>query len=230
MSEVLRNTFSLSVNDTAVPVTELAAVPTTGLSYESSRFDALEPVVAPQVPIIEKLESAETVHGVEGGAGSSLKSEQKRTLHVHGRTRRVQEMDMECTIDLIKPIGSTFRFRSDETRSNGGGGAAPPPLAYLTAGVGFCFMTQIGRYAHILKQPLEGYSIVQDNVFAPAGDGAGVVALPTETHTYIDGADGDTGVDLLNVGERTCFLHAAMRNELPSVVTVSLNGAPLPLS
>jgi hypothetical protein len=37
-----------------------------------------------QQGIIVKRASAETVFDVEGGAGSSLKSEQKRALHVRG--------------------------------------------------------------------------------------------------------------------------------------------------
>lgn len=39
-------------------------------------------------------------------------------------------------------------------RASGGDGrdAAPSPLAYLAAGVAFCFMTQLGRYAEIMKE------------------------------------------------------------------------------
>ncbi len=230
MRHVLTNTFALTVNGAPAALEDLPAPAGPAVRFDGSRFDALRPARVPDSAAIERLESAEAVTGVEGGAGSSLRAEQKRTLHVHGEARWTGGMRSECDIRLFKPIGSTFRFRSDETADNGGGGGAPPPLAYLSAGIGFCYMTQIGRYAHIIKQPLEGYAIVQDNVFGAAEDGTGAAtAQPTETHVFVDAEDRpEIGPDIVSVGERTCFLHAAMRNELPGVVAAELNGEPLP--
>jgi uncharacterized OsmC-like protein len=232
MRDVLTNTFAFSVNGGAIDLDDLARPQGPALSYDESLFESLRPAATTSHPIIEKLETAETVVGVEGGAGSSLQAEQKRTLHVHGESRWVGGMRTECDIQLLKPIGSTFRFRCDETAVNGGEGHAPPPLTYLSAGIGFCFMTQIGRYAHIIKQPLEGYGIVQDNVFgSPREPGEGTSAEPTRTHLFVDADQGPTvGADMVTVGERTCFLHAAMRNELPSALSAQLNGEALPVS
>jgi hypothetical protein len=52
--------------------------------------------------------------GVEGGAGSSLKSEQKRTLHVHTEALLRDDGLKEAQVRLLRPIGSTFKFVSDE--------------------------------------------------------------------------------------------------------------------
>lgn len=105
-------------------------------------------------------------------------------------------------------------------------------MAYLSAGIGFCFMTQIGRYPQIIKQSLEGYAIVQDNFIGPpreSGDGAS--AEPTQTHVFVDAEQGPAaGADLVTVGERNCLLHAAMRSELPSVLSAQLNGETLQVS
>jgi uncharacterized OsmC-like protein len=232
MRDVLINTFAFSVNGGAVDLDDLARPQGPALSYDESRFESLRPAATTSHPIIEKLETAATVVGVEGGAGSSLQDEQKRTLHVHGESRWLGGMRTECDIQLFKPIGSTFRFQCDETAVKGGEGHAPPPMAYLSAGIGFCFMTQIGRYAQIIKQPLEGYAIVQDNFFGPpeeSGDGAS--AEPTQTHVFVDAEQGPAvGANLVTVGERTCFLHAAMRSELPSVLSAQLNGEALQVS
>jgi len=105
-------------------------------------------------------------------------------------------------------------------------------MAYLSAGIGFCFMTQIARYAQIIKQPLEGYAIVQDNLFGlPRESGDGASAEPTQTHVFVDAEQGPAvGADLVTVGERTCFLHAAMRSELPGVLSAQLNGEALHVS
>jgi uncharacterized OsmC-like protein len=232
MRDVLTNTFAFSVNGGAVDLDDLAKPQGPAPKYDESRFESLTPAATTSHPIIEKLETAATVVGVEGGAGSSLQAEQKRTLHVHGESRWVGGMRTECDIQLIKPIGSTFRFQCDETAVKGGEGLAPPPLTYLSAGIGFCFMTQIGRYAQIIKQHLEGYAIVQDNVFgSPRESGDGASAEPTQTHVFVDAEQRPAvGADLVTVGERTCFLHAAMRSELPSILSAQLNGEALAVS
>ncbi len=169
---------------------------------------------------------------MEGGAGSSLTPEQKRTLHVQGEARWSDGSPMEARVRLIKPIGSTFFFRADEAPAHGGKGLAPPPLAYVAAGVGFCFMTQLGRYAHIVQWILDGCSIVQDNtVLASGGLAAGGLrssATPFETHVFLRSARTDEeGSRLVVMGERTCFLHATLRGSFPSRVRVELNGRPL---
>ncbi len=39
-----------------------------------------------------------------------------------------------------------------------------------------------------------------------------------------DYSDASDATKLVDMGQQTCFLHAAMRGEHPSVVTVELNG------
>ena len=72
---------------------------------------------------------------------------------------------------------------------------------------------------------------MQDNVFDTTGHPGKTTAGPTNTHLFVNTDEGlDIGPNLVTVGERTCFLHAAMRNELPSTLTTQLNGKALPLS
>ena len=115
----------------------------------------------------------------------------------------------------------------------------------MAAGVAFCFMTQLGRYAAILGKDLHGYRIVQDTRFpgraasagapssagaAPAGPGAtpgDIASLPgaagaVETHVYLDTREGvDFARRCLDMGEQTCFLHALYRTPLEPVVTTT---------
>jgi uncharacterized OsmC-like protein len=137
---------------------------------------------------------------------------------------------MQTTIQLYKPIGSTFRFICDETRENGGNESAPSPLAYLSAGIGFCYMTQLGRYAFITKQKLTNYQIAQDTVFslsATSDDASPVArALPVDTHVYLESEESDeVAQKTVQMSERTCFLHAAMRGQYPSKIQITVNGA-----
>jgi uncharacterized OsmC-like protein len=220
MRKILQNTFALTLNGRTVD--------RNGLSRSRERADDPTPRFERAAPerggyldeIIVRVKKGETVVGVEGGAGSSLQPEQKRTLHVHGEARWLSDMRMETTVHLFKPIGSSFRFLCDESRARGGKEEAPPPLAYLSAGIGFCYMTQLGRYAHISKQNLDSYRIVQKTVLDRER------VEPVTTHVFVDSRTSgeDDASNLVAVGERTCFLHAAMRGEYPSRISIELNG------
>lgn len=232
MRTAMTNTFALTHNGEARAVEGVEAS-STAMHAEPS-FEGIVPNAdhPGMHDIITKASEAETVHGVEGGAGSSLKAEQKRTLHVHGDAHGVDGVAMETDIRLFKPIGSSFRFRCDEVAANGGHETAPPPLAYTAAGIAFCYMTQLGRYAHILGKELAGYSLVQDMSFRFAGDiGAGtleVAADPVDTHVFLHtGESDDLARDFIRTGARTCFLHAAMGGSHRSEIGVSVNGAEL---
>lgn len=217
MTETLENTFALAYNGTAVATDDMLASPNELLAEPTPGIEAARPIATDtyERDIIKKMKSAETVFGVEGGAGSSLQATQKRTLHIRGVVTLRDDGLMECNVQLFKPLGSNFRFLGDDN----GTGRAPSSLSYLSAGVGFCFMTQIGRYAHIVKQDLKAYSVVQDTSFEIGTDHS--VAHAVDTHTYLEMGDGVAAAQKnLWMSERTCFLHAAMRAETRTKITI----------
>lgn len=230
MRDVLENTFALSLNGRERSVERVCPSGRPLADDPAAAFEQLQPQEGTFAPaIIRKLKAAERLEGVEGGAGSSLQSEQKRLLHVRGVATVRHDGLLEAVVQLFKPIGSTFRFLCDESDAE----QAPPSLAYLSAGVGFCFMTQLGRYAHIVKQDLASYRIVQDNVFAvstaavpTAEDGdRRAFAAPVDTHVFIRCDEPEEAARrLLSMGEQTCFLHAAMRTSNPSHIVLTVNG------
>ena len=86
------------------------------------------------------------MHHVEGGVSSSLQAVQNRELHVHGEAKLTdRDQVKQTTVRLYKPIGSTFGFLGDDIASEGGKDCAPDGLAFLTAGLAFCYLTQITR-------------------------------------------------------------------------------------
>ena len=233
MRNSLKNTFSLSLDGRPLDVSNVRPSPTSRSAEMVQPFDGIEPDTDDHflADIITKQSTAERVFRVEGGAGSSLKSEQHRTLHIHGKAKVGEARLLETVVELRSPIGSTFRFLCDEVPEQGGAGMAPPPLAYTAAGIGFCFMTQLGRYAHIVKQPLRSYRIEQRNVFRLGGAAEHGSAEPVDTRVFIqmEGSE-ETAVRFVSVGERTCFLHAAMRGSHPCSLTAKLNGESLLLA
>ncbi len=120
---------------------------------------------------------------------------------------------------LFNPQGTIFRFLSDEE------GRAPDAESYIAAGIGFCFMTQFGRYPKIAKKPLHDYRIVQDAHFSLAGasDGPGQAgkAAPLETHCFLaSDQEDDFARTTLDMAEQTCFLHAFCKAELKAKAKV----------
>ncbi len=225
MSRPLANTFALCHNGLEVTPGDVAASPVGIQADPAPFFASAEPLadVGQVEDIIVKTNEAEKLFGVEGGAGSSLQATQKRTLHVRGICTLRGDGLKEVLVQLFKPIGSTFRFLSDDSRADGGQERAPSALAYVAAGIGFCFMTQIGRYAHIVKQDLKAYRIVQDTLFRVQAEAAD--ALPVDTHVFLESGESDgAAAQTLRMSERTCFLHAAMRLSNPTRLSLVLNG------
>ncbi|MFQ5526131.1 MAG: OsmC family protein [Thermoanaerobaculia bacterium] len=219
MRDSLRNTFSLVANGRDLELDDLPEL-TAGDRASRPDFDGVEPLAGECADdIISKLAAAEVVHGVVGGAGSSLQAVQKRILHVRGEAKLISDTLKEIEVHLLQPIGSSFRFQGED----GGRQRAPSAPAYLSAGIGFCFMTQLGRYAHITKRSLTSYEIVQENVFHYGStDATGVgqaTAEPVDTRVFLalDETD-EVARKMVSMGERTCFLHAALRGSHPTRV------------
>lgn len=223
LREILDSRFSVSHNGVKIAPQRVASLGDVTADDPRDVLDGARPASGDAVAadIITKVKSAETLFGVEGGAASSLAAEQKRELHVRGSCRVRSDGLKEIRTQLLKPIGSVFRFLSDASVQFGGQGRAPSGLDYLAAGIAFCYMTQLGRYSAIVKKPLDGYCIVQDTGFSlPGASGAtgqAGTANPVDTHVFIDsGEDDDYARLLVDMGEQTCFLHAACRSQVKS--------------
>ncbi len=217
--------FTLTVDGAQVPVGRVAALGQRPEPDPGSELFAFGPTVPAGLPIT-RLAAVAPVAGVAGGAGTSLRAEQQRQLHVRAVCRRRPDGVKEIEQQLHSPLGSTFRFLSDEAPGRGGSGAAPDAASYMAAGVAFCFMTQLGRYAAILKRDLQRYRVVQNTYFS-TGDSTGGTDRPgaagaVETHAYIDTPEGaDFARQCLDMGEQTCFLHALYRTPLEPAITIT---------
>ena len=114
MRDVMSNIFALSLNGENLKVTSLPASDQPLRAEPESVFDKAQPAEGHyQAEILKKLTDTEAVFGVEGGAGSSLQAEQKRSLHVRSEASLRADGLKETKIQLFKPLGSTFRFLSD---------------------------------------------------------------------------------------------------------------------
>jgi organic hydroperoxide reductase OsmC/OhrA len=215
--------FTLSWNGERIPVGEVQALDRGSHSDPNALFDKAEVAeVAVADDLMVKVKPAEELAGVPGGVNSSLQDSQSRTLHVQARCRVREDGVKAVQENLFRPIGSEFTFLSDEAPEAGGKGLAPDAATYLAAGIGFCFMTQFGRYASITKKRLDEYRIVQDTHFSAGDAGGRGSADPVETHVYLVTPEGaDFARTALDMAERTCFLHATCRTDLSPQVTIT---------
>jgi hypothetical protein len=163
-------------------------------------------------------------------ANDSLQDEQNRVLHVRGICTLRPDGIKHIEQHLYNPHGSIFHYLSEEGEANGGRGRAPDAASYISAGIGFCFLTQLGRYAKIAKKQLGEYAIVQDTHFSLGGasgrTGKPGICDPIETHLFIEsGEHDDFARAALDMSEQTCFLHAFCKADLKARVKITSRAA-----
>ena len=100
--------------------------------------------------------------------------------------------------------------------------AAPCGLALLSAGIAFCYMTQLSRYIENMKMNIHGVRLVQ---FSPYVAGSHAAAEPIDTHLFLNGdAPDETHQQLLTIAARTCYLHAASKTPTEPNLRIIHNG------
>jgi hypothetical protein len=217
--------FTLTHNGRAIALGRARPLGLPALPDPGDTFDRAQPAAGDWSGLIVRNGMSPKTEATVTLAGDSLKDEQDRILHVRGICTLRPDGIKQIEQHLYNPHGSIFHYLCEEGPQNGGKGRAPDAASYISAGIGFCFLTQLGRYAKIAKKKLGDYRIVQDTHFSPGGASGGTgragEADPVETHLYIEsGEDDEFARAALDMSERTCFLHAFCRTDLKARVKV----------
>ncbi len=212
--------FTLTCNGKQIDPIEVAALAGDALPDPGDPIESLEPAAGAEdhQPLAEKTMSEEDMI-------ARIKADRPPAPVLHG-TRKLLHLRTTCTVrpdgtyeclrEQFAQASSSWTFIVDD-KTESPGQIAPDAGSYFAVGLAFCFMTQIGRFAHMAKYELDGYRVVQDLHFtlggASSGSGVAGTGDPVETHLFIDT---DIGVDavreVVRVAERTCFLHALCRD------------------
>ena len=160
----------------------------------------------------------EVAKGTATGS-SSLSDEQDRRLNIGAVAELRADGIKQIQQMQYSPYGTSFMLLSSED------GRAPDANTLISAGIGFCFMTQFGRFVSMLKLDLPDYRIVQDTHFSLGGASGGTSkagkADPIETHVYLQTTESDeTAQEMLDISEKTCFLHAFCKTDLKTKLKV----------
>lgn len=221
MRRPLRNTFAIYVNGRRRKVTTMLA---------SGPEDAIDPYVtyssAPSPlhgantfpDLIYK--TGQVSDGIQEIAPGDMTTRQIRP--VYGRSALIDPGGAtETDVVLGMPGASNFAIKSDERID---ADMAASGLALLSAGIGFCYMTQLSRYIEYQKMAIRGVRLVQHTPYTLEVANGRIVggAEPADTHLFLSGdEDGDTFEHLMKIAERTCYLHKTMADALEPTVKVS---------
>jgi len=223
----LQNVFALYVNGRRCPVRRVAP---------STSPDALDPflahakapaplpgVTAPD-PILTRLDP-----DPDDQRPKLIAPEGFVPILIRGTSEAVDPAGVVAATVLPASPGARFRLLSDARPAQR---HAPTALGLASAGVAFCYMTQLSRYIEHRRHKVHGIRVVQTNRFSVSGRMEDFSmrggAAPFETHVFLNADEPDELMQtLLEIAENTCYLHAALRSELPGRVEVALNGAAL---
>lgn len=204
----LQNTFAIYVNGQRETVQSMRS---------SDAEDAVDPYMTystPPSPLEATPEDLIWKTGaVEDGevklAPSGTKTRIIRT--VSGRGELVDSNGLvETDTWLEMPGVSHFGLRSDERTE---GFHAPSGLALFSAGISFCYLTQLSRYIENMKLDINGIRLVQYSPYTATSSNAD--AAPVDTHLFLNGrADVETHETLMRVAAETCYLHATLGTPL----------------
>jgi uncharacterized OsmC-like protein len=215
---VTGNSFALYVNGRRRDVQGVTNSPAPDAADPYRSYTrAPRPLAGGRPDLIEKTGRQEP--GASQPAAPTVDGKLIRNIHGEGRRRGDGLFETETWLGL--PGCSHFRLLSDETD----GGAAPSGLALLSAGISFCYMTQLSRYIENMKMNIRRVRLVQFNPYL-TGDKA--AAEPIDTHLFLDGeAPEETHLKLLTIAARTCYLHAAANTPVEPKVRIVYNGSPI---
>ena len=216
----LESLFKLGKNNVELPTAKVAELdgalfPDPGNHFAKSKANSSDlALMEPVGPTPKK----DVVMGTSS-AGGSMAEEQDRRLNIGAVAIMREDGIKEIQQMQYSPYGTSFRFLSSED------GRAPDANSLISAGIGFCFMTQFGRFVSMLKLDLPDYRIVQDTHFSLGGasgdTGKAGEADSIETHVYLETSESDaTAQEMLDMSEQTCFLHAFCRTDLKTKLKV----------
>lgn len=223
-----KSTFALYINGRRRSIAGVAASPAHDAQDPFGVWAcAPQPLATGQVQpgLIEKISRRQD--GTPALAPSGTATRIVRKVKGVGRlTDNAGRTEIETWLEL--PGMSHFVFRTDE----GDADSAPSGLALLSAGLAFCYMTQLARYIENMKLAIRGIRLVQYSPYAlePGSSGGQMSgqAEPVDTHLFLNGeAPDEIHADLLTMAARTCYLHATAAAALPPVLRVVHNGKPL---
>jgi uncharacterized OsmC-like protein len=225
----LKNTFAIYVNGRRREVKTMTP------STAPDATDPFRTYAKPPAPLAggDELDgiiwkTGEVRAGVVQPAPSGTKGRIIRNIIGHGALLDPAGV-IETDSTLEMPGVSHFRFKTDERPD---AEQAPSGLALASAGIVFCYMTQLARFIEHQHFNIRGVRLVQYTPWALTGsiaDGTWQgTQEPVDTHLFLSGDESDeTHEKLMKIGAAMCYLHASLGAANEPVVSIEHNGKAL---
>lgn|GEM_PF-3122953 len=144
--------------------------------------------------------------------GGGLDTVQNRRNRVDASAKVGPDGVISGVTGIARPKVGVFEYRG---ASDAGVAAAPSSVVLAAAGIGFCFMTQLGRYAAAVKRPVHDYRMIQAIDIPLPGAAPGTTpVIGTALFLNLEAPDPGFARDVMHSGRRTCFLHSTLQSEL----------------
>lgn len=220
MRDAVQNTFAIYVNGKRRGVTTLPDCGGNDAADPLKTYtNAPSPLAASNALTDLIVKTGRKRDGTPTLAVPAATPDQRIVREVAGTCRMDTDGTTHTDVALQLPGMSHFAIQSDESATD----RAPSGLALLSAGIAFCYMTQLSRYIDYMHYKIRHVRLVQYNPYAFDGTTGGIE--PVATHLFLHGDESDeTHEKFMRISAVTCFLHATLKATLTPHVTVALNG------
>lgn len=210
MKNLFTSEFSLIANGVRVPLD----LPESGKAVDAASLPSVPPPAAYVTKAFLRAEDTP----VNAGSGGGIDAVQDRTFRVSATARAKRDGTIEMQAGIGRPLASVYDILgSSDTGAPGG----PSSACLIAAGVGFCYMMQLGRYAEAVKRLVENCPMIQAiDIPLPGADDSQTPIIGTKLFLDLDEPDTEFARDLAHSAKRTCFLHSTLQEILRSQITV----------
>jgi uncharacterized OsmC-like protein len=219
-SNPLKNTFSLYSNGRQVSLRDLIPSPISASDPFSEWSEPPKPILEDEA-ISDIVCKAKPVD-VKNPTPASGWETGRVDIPIRGQCEMKQGIGQSTTW-ANRLGGSAFSIRSDDRPE---GTQGPSSLAHGSAGIAFCFMTQLLRYVEHHNMKVRALRIVQ---MSPCQLKSGIaMPLPLDTHVFVNTEETNEVMErLVQMSARTCYLHAALGATLSPELSLVVNGEDL---
>ncbi|MEQ1774831.1 MAG: OsmC family protein [Burkholderiales bacterium] len=220
MRTSVENTFAIYINGKRRGVTTL---PDAGGEEAADPLKTYTSVPAPMpnantLPELI-LKTGQKREGMPVLAAPAATPGQRIVREIAGVCRVTHDGSTTTDVALTLPGMSHFAIQSDESAAD----RAPSGLALISAGIAFCYMTQLSRYIDYMNYKIRHVRLVQYNPYTFDGAAGGIE--PVATHLFLHGDESDeTHEKFMRISAVTCFLHATLKAALTPEIAIELNG------
>jgi len=212
MKSVFASEFGLVANGASVPLN----LPECQLDVDASVLPTM-PLEPSEEPIVGKAFLQPENTPFEAGTGVGADAVQDRQIKVSAVARPGHGGSIKTQAGIGRPHASVYDIRGAH---DAGASDAPSSACLIAAGIGFCFMTQLGRYAEAMKRSVEDYRMIQAiDIPLLGADGSHTPVIGTKLFLNQDRADPDFARDLAHSAKHTCFLHSTLQTSLRCRIT-----------